>query len=90
MSKPTPTPWRYQGELSMGLMSYPIYTESGKYGHPATATSEQDAAFIVRAVNAHEELLQLCKWSLSCMLHDNTSLKRDLEQAITRAEGRDA
>lgn len=54
----TPTPWRYQGELSDGRVTQHIYTASGRYGHPASCGKEEDAAFIVRAVNCHEELIQ--------------------------------
>lgn len=66
MNKHTSTPWTYQGEMTTGFgvakrMDFQIYTSSGKYGHPATCDKEEDAAYIVKAVNCHELALQLAK-----------------------------
>lgn len=65
----TPVPWRYQREDEvqpgrLRTIEFHIYTASGKYGHPATCDNKADAEFIVRACNAHEDLLEALKESL--------------------------
>lgn len=100
----TPTPWRYQGELSNGKIMQHIYTAEGKYGHPASCEKEVDAAFIVRAVNAHAELLEALKTAYGffkveadrpdeegrTVAPDSVvrMVLRKMNQAIAKAEGR--
>ena len=50
--------------------------------------AKANAKLIVKAVNEREEHLILLKWALSCMKNENTSLKRDIEQALSRAEAK--
>jgi len=65
-----------------------------KVGERTREDAKADAAFIVRAVNCHEELLQAAKDALEAMgfgpsnkkhLHD---IENQLEQAIAKAEGK--
>ena len=51
----------------------------------ARQPNEANAAFIVRAVNSHEELLEAMK---NCLEYDNKEIIKDtLREAISRAEG---
>lgn len=58
----TPTPWKYQCEIELSgtvqIRQYPIYTEAGKFGHPAMCRNEADAAHIVRCVNERDGLIE--------------------------------
>ena len=66
MSAHAKTPWRFQCEVETApgqrpQTFYSLYTVSGPYGHPATCDSAADAEFIVRACNAHDDLLAALK-----------------------------
>ncbi len=81
----TPVPWEHssgaivkQYEDGKGFTIAQCYME-----HNGTA----NAAFIVLAVNAHEELLSLVKHFVSYAPKDGTIRKR-LNKAIDKAEGR--
>lgn len=57
--KPTPTPWTFGESNEEGLSSI----RDGKTAHRiAQVMGEDNAAFIVRAVNAHEKLLETIRW----------------------------
>jgi len=84
--KHTPTPWTLQ-KFSSG------YEIDGANGREVltmwsnTEDADSDAAFIVRAVNAHEELLSLVQ-AITEGVEMNSEFIRACEQAIARAEGR--
>lgn len=56
----TPTPWKVQKARSLYATtpSWTVETEDGKNTPVSAILKETDAAFIVRAVNCHEELLK--------------------------------
>lgn len=77
----TPRPWRN--------FNRDIETENGApvgstYGL-TDAEEEANACLIVKAVNEYDNLMHLCKWSLACMKNHDTSLKKALQQAISKA-----
>ncbi len=85
ISKPrhTPTPWTHNPEMSDSSIS-------GPNGVVARALHSWDAAFIVRAVNAHEELLEALK-ALRNRANQTcgaTDLMEQINQAIAKAEGK--
>ena len=92
MEQHTPTPWKVTKAYPYGLATF---IESEKVDalicevdkHDLNAGNEGDAAFIVRAVNSYEELLEVAKRALGCgALPERT--KRALERAIEKAEGK--
>jgi hypothetical protein len=91
----TPTPW------TTGLYDASVaFTQIGVHvavckpdlsllavcGPARDEQSEADAAFLVRAVNAHEELVSLLK-TMEYMA-PNTELNNRIKKAIAKAEGR--
>jgi len=48
--------------------------------------NKEDIAFVVRAVNAHEELVQAAKYALQFV--EVSDARQRLDQAIAKAEGR--
>lgn len=63
--KHSPTPWKYG---TTDLAAAFIYDESGTIADiPARVVCRADAAFIVKAVNAHEELLKALKLAQECL-----------------------
>lgn len=88
----TPTPWK-TGKKYLGIIE--IYAE-GKRGLVASARSEEDSSLIVRAVNAHDELLAAAKSALDWIIAGNDDGQPDLESphennlrsAIAKAEDR--
>jgi hypothetical protein len=58
--------------------------QDGKFNPLGNAN--ETAAFVVRAVNAHEELLVACKEALEWILC--TEVREKLQQAIAKAEGK--
>lgn len=100
-AKHTPTPWeisrsKYKGQEHLGLRNVDSLTEavwrvdSGAGLNPAR--DEANAAFIVRAVNAHDELVE----ALSDIVHSvggDTGFARQQRMkkaraAIAKAEGK--
>ena len=82
----TPTPWKLSKYGSIAhpqkeCMSVPINAASSD-SPEATA----NAAFIVRAVNAHEELVSLLKEGLGA--RDDSWYER-VKQALAKAEGKE-
>lgn len=85
MGKPTKRPWRYQREITTGFgeprrTKFEIYTDGGPYGHPATCDLEEDAELIVRAVNAHQDLVAALTLALARNEHSGAC------QAVGRGE----
>jgi len=78
----TPTPWFQKGQdvfLYRGVFEYPDKI--------ARCTGELDAAFIVKAVNSHEELLRQLK-SLHDLFHRCAGGSCSTYKTIARAEGK--
>lgn len=82
----TPTPWKLNAPVNNEIVS--------DYGGADISVAEgllpHDAAFIVRAVNAHEGLISMCKgllgYATSHGMADDIFLKYD--KAIAKTEGR--
>lgn len=82
----TPTPWTLD---EAGIIWGPHEELAGKskgYQCIAEEIELEDAAFIVRAVNCHEELLAACKEVLDWVLA--TEVREQLSKAIAKAEGK--
>ena len=99
----TPTPWTFgNGEKfpfvirhdSDGLGSHIAYIACQEViCKEHGGTPEANAAFIVRAVNAHEELLEACKCAGDALLaNEGDPIKREalrqLREAIAKSEGK--
>ena len=95
---PTPTPWEFERYENDSIIVAPF---KPKYGTDtrmllAKNLSEENAAFIVRAVNSHEALLEACKRIVynddtgkERMIGSETAFDRSaLKNAITQAEGK--
>lgn len=54
----TPTPWKLQGPKGMSIV-----TEDGRWVAGLDSSSPEDRAYIVRAINAHDELIRNLKQS---------------------------
>ena len=95
MTKPTPTPWR----LRFALGTYYIEATQGPLTvRPATAHSLDDAAFIVKAANHHEGLVEalremtlLFKSALLCttpeIAKDGMAYVRKADALLSKATG---
>lgn len=83
MTDHTPTPWvKRQHQLFGEDPARPIAT-----CNVITRDGEANAAFIVRAVNAHEELVSLlASAALHVMPHDGI-LGQKIESALAKARG---
>lgn len=96
----TPTPWKVCGQsiqCDKGADSYevarmPVLPSAPHLFWDQLPQNEADAAFIVRAVNAHEELVELIRsaipWLVTSPGNPKKLVKR-MEEAIAKAEGRD-
>jgi hypothetical protein len=100
----TPTPWKHVYERILDSKGMPVslYHEDPDGRTPSGEALEQiraNAAYIVRAVNAHEELLEAAKDALEGLAcYSPTQWARPyvpepqriekLKQAIAKAEGR--
>jgi hypothetical protein len=95
VSKHTPTPWRQQGEPN----GHRINGEGGPVAVASPRFMDRterlaNAAFIVRACNAHEDLLAACKKLLGLVRERPENLAsygahytvQDAEAAIAKAE----
>lgn len=91
--KHTPIPWHHDPEV-------PRYVYANRDKGPCIAAmqyvndseeeAQANAAFIVTAVNSHEELLRACKAALDMLTNDRAigvPLQAWLEAAIAKAEG---
>ena len=83
----TPTPWKYQ----WGIAGETFTLIRNEHDHaPYIHVRERnDAAFIVRAVNAHQELLEVVKLvRRMALVKGQTELGRRCDEAIAKAEGK--
>lgn len=103
MEKHTPTPWKIENQKGKNLggmiMQQPPYIVSQKGnavcsmggGSVFYENAEANAAFIIRAVNSHGELLAALKTARSIILHDIDETEADccqIDNAIAKAEGK--
>lgn len=87
----TPTPWNLNPKAVLVIESEGVTVASCGNANVIRDQWEANAAFIVRAVNAHEELLSLLKEARNRMIGSAPairSLSERTDKAITRAEGR--
>jgi len=87
--KVTPRPWHIKWDTLKG--SWLIYHTEQDAGPFIRVRDRNEAAFIVRAVNSHEALLEAAKVAFEIMGHEtNVSNNRPylmLKDAIAMAEG---
>lgn len=80
--KHTPTPWMLdKGSLEI----IGAHGETVVYGLNSTPA---DSEFILRAVNAHEELLAALKLAAEVLRLKESSIARHCAQVIAKAEGK--
>lgn len=77
----TPLPWAIGGRANL------IEGADGSYVINSDGFTPEDAAFIVRAVNAHDDLLEACKAFVRPHYTSNKKIER-CQAAILKAEGR--
>ncbi len=93
----TPTPWKYVEDKSLGDREFGKGETMDGKNTPFSSIKREDAAFIVRAVNSHEELLFALKQLLE-MVEDRPRHKYEVpgtvgdreklaHKAIAKAEG---
>lgn len=91
----TPTPWSFVDTNMQTKDGVEVHRWFNAGGLPLPLT-DANAAFIVRAVNSHEDMLDVIKRAKrvvaeSCGYNDgvrfHTDLLRDIESAIAQAEG---
>src|SRR6185436_18843022 len=84
----TPTPWHIQKRIS-GDQMFEIYTEGIEEveAKVALAFEKEDAAFIVRAVNSHEALVEAAKRVRSVLNDEGKEIltKAEMEQLLFEA-----
>lgn len=80
----TPTPWRLEDKNQMGAPR--IFSKSI---HVLTARYEQDAAFIVRAVNSYQQMYDTLAQvqAVLCNAELLPNLIETVNKAIAKAEG---
>lgn len=84
----TPTPWTYENHEIWGASKNIAEIHESKSIFSA-GEAQANAAFIVRAVNSHEDLLKAAKMALSCMSPDDNDITaQSLRNAIAKAEGK--
>lgn len=88
MSKPTPTPWKIEKAFKpVHPIEGFILKRDDDVRHPvALVTKEANAAFIVRAVNAHQELVDMVK-TYKGWISDSRRLVA-INDLLAKAEGR--
>lgn len=77
----TPRPWQLSNYLEREDYPFERLVTDGKGSKIASKVSKQDAELIVRAVNAHDALVEILKQSLMCI----DSLGSQLEKYHTPA-----
>lgn len=99
MTQHSPTPWTLDGEhifddilahvATVDFSDDDEPTITGRGTLPA-GTGRNNADFIVRAVNCHDDLLAACRAAFDelASLNDNQDLIDQLDSAITKAEGK--
>jgi len=85
----TPTPWTAKTLKYKALIQGGVYN-TDSHSIAVVDSCPDDAAFIVRAVNAHEELLAACKAARTYLNLDDAGPELDfqLSQAIAKAESK--
>jgi len=99
----TPTPWQVSHGATGGNI-YPVNSHSHRtridYDFPSAITTEDykqcqnNAEFIVKAVNCFDDLVEACKVALDYMLDEKSSDVTGaqalliIKQALARAEGK--
>lgn len=82
----TPTPWTIQEYRESTTGRFIIGTNTTELAYTAM---RQDAAFIVRAVNAHEELLAACKEFMAARNEKQwDEAAQSIKEAIAKADGK--
>lgn len=98
----TPTPWRFKGSQESisrrgDVLGRPHPIDGGDYSPICTTSQDEDAAFIVKAVNAHEELvsmLEAIQVQLECparntnagfKYRENVVISHDLREQVRTA-----
>lgn len=82
----TPTPWKigYWDEIITDSNGYKI-----ALADPRNPNDKKDTAFIVRAVNNHEALLNAAKYAINVIKSSGRDIYVEpIEKAIAQAEGR--
>lgn len=85
------TPWKCGHAFQNNGPDYWLIATQLFRGHEiAKATTQANAEFIVRACNAHEELLAACEMAVSrlSVLEPCSTLVRTLDKAIAKAIAR--
>lgn len=90
----TPTPWQVmkrEGKMHFGyrIVNPAGDAECGNWTVAEKVPWKEDAAFIVRAANAHNDLLAACKAMVARMRNGHTDLSEaafEMEAAIAKAE----
>lgn len=91
----TPTPWGssigaygasfYPNNQASHPLSFEFYWDKARGNPELTNEAIANAAFIVKAVNNHEALVEACRLALE--LPASRESKRALEQALSKLEG---
>ena len=91
LTQHTPTPWKFE-ESTMTLRSAPSnYWLATFDSFDGAINNKANAAFIVRAVNSHEALLEAVKKALKYVQRAepiDCQLEVDLKDTIAQAEGK--
>lgn len=87
MTKHTPTPWDVDDGDNVSIFELDTFDfiAEASWSDKRRSQAEANAAFIVRAVNSHYQLLEACKRALS--MPDGTLTPDILANAIAKAEG---
>lgn len=93
----TPTPWHVEHTdddyIRINNENGDLPVEDSGYGKHPLIVSTADAAFIVKACNAHEELIAACMAARSLLLRTtlqdrkDTAVCKQLSDALAKAEG---
>lgn len=89
-SQHTPTPWKVIGREEIWGATEKLIADMSHSAYGDGQAIEANATFIVRAVNSHQELLELAHIILRLSFQrGNTELMRRCKEAIAKAEGRE-
>ena len=84
----TPLPWRIDGEGRAAMIrGADVTIVAVRHRNPGDI-HEASFAFIVRAVNAYEELLAALKLVKASTMNWNSPASRAMDKAIDKAEGK--
>lgn len=85
----TPTPWHVAATWSQTDIVDDAQKGKGAWALVAKAFKPGDAAFIVRAVNSHEELKESLRLAANVLKDDCPEMAKRFFEAIAKAEGRE-